>query len=160
MMTKTPPMKSLLTLFYASLMTISCFGQKPNPDYDPELAKKVGADERGMKMYVLAILKSGSYVEKDSAKNAQLFAGHFSNMETLAEKGLLIVAGPLDKNDLSYRGIFILNVPTVEEARILVGQDPTVKAGIFDVEYFGWYGSAALSEYMPYDKKLRKSIPE
>jgi hypothetical protein len=40
--------------------------------------------------------------------------------------------------------LFILAVPTVEEARALAETDPTVKAGVLVVEYVPWYGSASL----------------
>lgn len=149
---------TLFTLLFL-ILTYPSIGQKVNPDYDPALAKKLGADERGMKMYVLVILKSGPYSEADSIKRAELFAGHFRNINKLAEQKKLIVAGPLDKNENAYRGIFILDIPTFEEARQLLENDPTIKERIFDAEYYNWYGSAALPVYMESDKKIRRTIP-
>jgi hypothetical protein len=58
-----------------------------------------------------------------------------------------------------YRGIFILNVNNISEARQLLDADPTVKEHIFEVEYFNWYGSAALSEYLPAADKIWKKKP-
>jgi uncharacterized protein YciI len=141
------------------IMTVTLSGQKNNPKYDSTLVKKLGADERGMKMYVLVILKTGTNNEQDSAKRSQLFAGHFRNINKLAEQKKLIVAGPLEKNEQSYRGIFILDVSTREEAKILLDGDPTIKEKIFEPLYFDWYGSAALPEYIESDGKLRKTIP-
>jgi hypothetical protein len=63
--------------------------------FDPELAKRLGADEHGMKMYVLCILKTGpkdADVKGDERK--QIFAGHFANIGRLADEGKLAVAGP------------------------------------------------------------------
>ncbi len=77
----------------------------------------------------------------------------------MADLGKLIVAGPLGKNEKSYRGIFILNVPSFEDAKKLLEMDPAVKENIFDVEMFKWYGSAALSEYLPVHKKITKTEP-
>ena len=96
--------------------------------YDAELAKKLGADERGMKMYVLCILKTGpkdSEVKGDERK--EIFAGHFANIRQLADEGKLAVAGPFGKNDKAYRGLYIFNVATIEEAGKLVMLDPAVK---------------------------------
>jgi uncharacterized protein len=41
------------------------------------------------------------------------------NISRLARLNKLVVAGPMEKNDHNYRGIFILNVKTPEEAREL-----------------------------------------
>lgn len=74
----------------------------------------------------------------------------------LSKEKKLVVAGPFGKNDLTYRGLFILNVKTIEEARDLCNTDPTVAAGIFDVTLVPWYGSAALGEYLPASEKVSK----
>jgi uncharacterized protein len=54
------------------------------------------------------------------------------------------VAGPFGKNDKSYRGLYIFNVATVEEAEKLVVLDPAVKAGVFVPDLTPWYGTAAM----------------
>ena len=77
-----------------------------------------------------------------------------ANIQRLAKEGKLTVAGPLQGNERSYRGIFIFNVRTVDEARELVKTDPAIKAGIFETELYGWYGSAALPMYLPYSEKV------
>jgi uncharacterized protein len=125
--------------------------------FDPELAKRLGADERGMKMYVLCILKTGpkdGEVKGDERK--EIFAGHFANIGRLADEGKLAVAGPFGKNDKSYRGLYIFNVATVEEAEKLVVLDPAVKAGVFVPELTVWYGSAAMMVVSETHKKLEK----
>lgn len=141
------------------LMATSSMAQVRNQQYDSVLAHRLGADERGMKMYVLVILKTGSNNTQDSTQRASLFAGHFRNINRMADLHKLIVAGPLESNKDSYRGIFILDVPTFEEAGDLLEQDPTIKEKIFEPEYFKWYGSAALPEYLKSDEKIRKNSP-
>lgn len=141
--------------------TVICFavpvtGQNTNPNYDSALAKKLGADEYGMKWYVLAILKTGGNEIQDKPTRDSLFAGHLENIKSLADKGKLIVAGPLAQNENTYRGIFILNVPTTEEAKELLQTDPTIKENLLDVELYRWYGSAALPEYLATHKKIEK----
>jgi uncharacterized protein len=125
--------------------------------FDPELAKKLGADERGMKMYVLCILKTGprdGEVQGDARKD--VFAGHFANIGRLAGEGKLVVAGPFGKNERAYRGLYIFNVPTVEEAETLVVLDPAVKAGVFVYELTPWYGSAAMTVVNETHKRIEK----
>jgi uncharacterized protein YciI len=127
----------------------------PNPDYDPALAQRLGADAQGMKMYVLVLLKAGPKSDLPKEENDRAFAGHFANMKRLAELGKLSVAGPLGRND-RYRGIFIFNVPSVAEAETLLATDPAVAAGALAGELYPLYGSAALQEVVPIHKRLMK----
>ena len=79
-----------------------------NPNFDPELAAKLGADDYGMKSYVFAILTTGTNKSNNQELISKSFRGHLDNINRLASEGKLIVAGPLSKNDKGYRGIFIL----------------------------------------------------
>ena len=154
----------ILMKYFLALAILCCLGlaakaQSQNPQYNKALADSLGADEYGMKSYVLAVLKTGPNTTTDKEKLNQYFSGHMENMGRLAKEGKLIVAGPLGKNDKAYRGIFILDVKTIEEAQKLVETDPAVKAKIFDVELYPWYGSAALPMYLPASEKIAKKKP-
>ena len=125
--------------------------------FDPELAKRLGGDERGMKMYVLCILKTGprdAEVKGDERK--EIFAGHFANIGRLAGEGKLAVAGPFGANEKSYRGLYIFNVATIEEAEKLVMLDPAVKAGVFVPDLTLWYGSAAMMVVSETHRRIEK----
>lgn len=125
--------------------------------FDPELAKQLGGDERGMKMYVLCILKTGpkdGQIKGDQRK--EIFTGHFANIGRLADEGKLAVAGPFGENDKSYRGLYIFNVATIEEAEKLVMLDPAVKAGVFVPDLTLWYGSAAMTVVHDTHKRIEK----
>jgi uncharacterized protein YciI len=129
--------------------------------YDSELAKKLGADERGMKMYVLCILKTGPNDANFKGKERDdIFAGHFANINNLADQGRLAVAGPFGANDRNYRGLYIFNVPTIAEAEKLVVLDPAVKAGVFVPELTLWYASASLMATYEIHKKIQKPQPK
>jgi uncharacterized protein YciI len=105
-------------------------------------------------MYVLVILKSGPVIIENKKTTDSLFVGHLKNIQRLANEGKLVVAGPLQKNEKSYRGIFILNVKTTDEAKTLLQTDPAIKAQLLDPELYGWYGSAALPIYLPASEKV------
>jgi uncharacterized protein len=142
-----------LFLLSALLLTLASFSQDKT-GFDSVLAKKWGADQYGMKQYVMAFLKKGTKTVDSSERN-QLIQGHLKNIGRLAKEGKLLLAGPfLDKGDLA--GIFIFNVTTIEEARNLVATDPAVKAGLFDMELHPWYGSAALMEVGNLHRKAQK----
>ena len=127
------------------------------PAFDAELAKRLGADDIGMKMYVLCILKTGPKdAEIKGEERKKIFDGHFANIARLGDEGKLAVAGPFGKNDKAWRGLYIFNVPTVEEAEKLVVLDPAVKAGVFVPEMTPWYGSAAMMIIPETHKRLQK----
>ncbi len=149
-------MKNSLLLFFACLICTQINAQDKKPVYDSVLAKKVGADDYGMKSYVFAILKKGSYAAKDKKESDSLFRGHMANIGRLADEGKLVVAGPLGKNDKDYSGIFIFNVKTTEEAKKLCETDPAIKSGIFIVEFYPWYCSGALMEINKIHKAIQK----
>jgi uncharacterized protein YciI len=152
-------MKKAISVFILLFAAIAVFAQKTNADYDAELAKKLGADDYGMKNYVLVILKTGENKTTDKEQLNKLFRGHMENIQRLVKEGKLIVAGPFGENNLTWRGLFIFDVKTVEEARELVQTDPAIKAKLFDVDLVPWYGSAALSEYLPASDKIWKTEP-
>lgn len=147
-------MKLSIFFLFCSVVSISAFAQSSNPNYDSALAKKVGADEYGMKHYIFVILKSGDNKSQDNKFKDSCFEGHLKNIKRLAELSQLIVAGPFGKNDDDFRGLFILNVTTVEEARTLLDTDPAIKQHFLFPEFYPWYGSAALSEYLDASDKV------
>jgi uncharacterized protein YciI len=146
-------MQALLILLFLCVTSSIAMAQS----FDPDLARKLGADERGMKTYVLCILKTGPNDAKVLGKEREtVFAGHFANIGRLAKEGKLAVAGPFGKNDRAWRGLYIFNVPTVEEAEKLVILDPAVKAGVFVYELTPWYGSAAMMIVPETHKRIEK----
>ncbi len=125
------------------------------PAFDAELARKAGADENGMRRYVLVILKTGPTPVPEGAARKAMFAGHFANMKRLAEEGTLALAGPLDGVE-GRRGIFILAVPDIESAKVAVATDPVIQNGEMVAEYHQYYGSAALMKVGELHKRIAK----
>lgn len=137
------------------LGSINCFAQSKNPQYDAQLAQKLGADDYGMKQYVIALLKEGPHRLTDSAARMKLQMAHLKNIGRLADERKLIVAGPF-MDDQPIKGIFIFNVSTIEEAKKLTETDPAIHAGSLVMELHPWYGSAALMQTVEIHKKLQK----
>ncbi|ETZ21573.1 YciI family protein [Pedobacter sp. V48] len=130
--------------------------QEVNKNYDEKLAKELKADEYGMKKYVLVILKTGSAKDLPKTTLDSIFKGHMGNIGRLVNEGKLIVAGPLGKNDNAYRGIFIFDVESTDEAQKLVETDPVIISKVMTAEYYPWYGSAALKETVKIHSKIEK----
>lgn len=162
-------MKTTAYIFLFALSIFSCNAQNniaeiadPDKSYNQKLADSLGADERGMKNYFLIILKTGpkDSVIMDKKEREELFKGHFANMSEMEKSGKLKLAGPFaTKNDLGYRGIFLLDVKTEAEAKALLENDPTIKNKIFDVEILPFYGSAAIPMHLKYHHRISKSTP-
>lgn len=125
-----------------------------NPEYDKDLAERLEGDDYGMKSYMFVALKTGPNTSTDKKYIDSCFTGHMANIGRLVEEGKLIVAGPFGKNSLTYRGLFIFNVTTKEEAEALLKTDPAVHSGLLAYDIIPWYGSAALSEYLKASDKI------
>jgi uncharacterized protein YciI len=147
----------MIPILAALISSLSINAQKTNPNYDAELASSLGADDYGMKSYVFVILKTGTNESRDQKVIDSSFAGHMKNIERLVQEKKLIVAGPMMKNDRSYRGIFILDVSTLEEAEQLLQKDPAIASKFLEPELFLWYGSAALPLYLDASDKIWKT---
>ncbi len=153
-------MKIIITVLLGIIaFSFNIYGQtgpkkKPPKGYDEKLAKKLGADEYGMKTYVFVMLKRGK-VQFEAEKRKRLIDGHMKIVGKLAEAGKLVLSGPfMDVKD--WRGIYIFDVRSVEEAQKLVETDPSIKEGVFEVEFHPWYGSATLLEVLKIHKKIQK----
>lgn len=113
------------------------------PSFEPDLARAVGADEYGMRNYVLVVLKTGPNKVPAGAERDEMFKGHFANIKRLAAERRLALAGPFDGVE-GWRGLFILAVSDIEDAKKLVATDPVIIKGEMMAEYHKYYGSAAL----------------
>lgn len=150
--------KTIAILIFTCISSLLS-AQKVNPNYDSVLAKKLGADDYGMKQYVFVILKTGTNTTKDKKMIDSCFAAHMKNINLLVDSGKLFVAGPIAKNDKTYRGIFILNTSSFEEATELMKGDLAIQEKLLAVEMYTWFGSAALGEYLKASDKIWKVNP-
>lgn len=128
-----------------------------NPLFDQARATKNGADEYGMKRYVMAFLKRGPNRDRPKAEADELQRLHMANIGRLAEEGKLVLAGPFF-GDGDLRGIYIFDVETIEQAKQLTSTDPAIKAGSLVMELVPWYGSAALMEVNGIHNTLAKTL--
>lgn len=166
-------MKKLIFLLSSlSIVLISCCGDCENPNkeieqvippikeneapvFDSLKAYKYGADDYGMKMYVMAFLRKGPNRDRDSSEAYDLQRAHLDNINRLVEEGKMVLAGPFG-GDGDLRGIYIFNVETVEEAKALTNSDPAIQAGSLEMELIPWYGSAAVVGIVDEHAKIAK----
>lgn len=127
------------------MSNISDKGYSQKAEFDSLRAAELGADDYGMKQYVLAFLKTGKVSSQNKEEAQELQLAHMKNITKMAEDGKLVLAGPFMDNS-EIRGIYIFDVKTIEEAQKLTETDPAIKAGVLEMELHPWYGSAALIE--------------
>jgi len=138
-----------MIVFFSAIFSHSAISQEAAPlpkaeiKYDEALAKKYGADDYGMKKFVIAFLKRGPNHNIPKEEAAKLQAAHMENINKMAEAGKLVLAGPFFGNG-DLRGLYIFDVRSIEEAEKLTNSDPAIKAGSLEMELFEWYGSAAV----------------
>jgi uncharacterized protein YciI len=148
--------------FASSLLICAAFNpievlaaDRAKPVFDEALAKRFGADEHGMRQYVFVLLKTGPTPKPKGPERDEMFRGHFANMQRLAAEGKLAVAGPFDGVD-GWRGMFILAVKDIEEAKQLTAADPVIISGEMIAEFHVHYASAALMQVNETHKAIAK----
>lgn len=130
-------------LLCAALAATPALAQAPASSYDAELAKSLGGNDNGMRSYVLVILKTGPRTMPEGDARKEMFKGHFANMERLAKEKKLALAGPLDGVD-GWRGVFVIAVPDIAQAKTYVDTDPVIVNGEMVAEYHKFFSSAGL----------------
>lgn len=150
-------MKHLAACALALLCSVTAHAQQA-PAYDPAKAQAWGANDNGLRSYVLVLLKTGPKRIPDGPARDEMFKGHFANMQRLANEGLLAYAGPLDGVD-GLRGLFIFATSDLEAARLAVDTDPVIINGEMVAELHKHFGSAALLAVNEWHPRLIKPKP-
>ncbi len=145
----------LVAALLLTVMQVSAQQQASSATYDAAMAARLGADDYGMRSYVLVVLKTGPNKIPPGAERDEMFQGHFANMKRLSEAGKLVLAGPFDGVD-GWRGLFVFAVKEIDEAKQLAATDPVLVKGEMIAEYHKYFGSAAIMIIPEVHEKLAK----
>ena len=116
------------------------------------LAACAGPAAHGQREYVwIWILTGPSDGQVQGEDRSAAFAGHFANMNRLAQEGRLLIAGPMmePRASVEHRGIFVLNTPDTAEGIAIASADPAVRAGIFRLISESFLTAAPIAEILP-----------
>jgi len=91
-----------------------------------------------MKQYFFVMLKAGPNRSQDSLTAAKILDGNMANIRNLADAGKLVVSVPFGDNG-DWRGIFIFDCATLQEAEQLVKSDPAIQSGRLSFEIHPWW---------------------
>lgn len=152
----------VLAFVLAAITPVAAQQAPEDPAFDAELAAELGADDYGMRRYVMAFLKSGPNRPEDPEEAQALQRAHLDNIRRMAEEGKLVLAGPfMDGGDDGHdiRGIYVFDVDSLEEAEALAATDPAVRAGSLVMELHPWYGSAALMKVNDIHATIARASP-
>lgn len=131
------------TLFLHAQPAAAQAGGAPPAAADTELAKSLGANDNGMRSYVLVLLRTGPNKMAPGPERKAMFEGHMANIGRLAGEKKLAVAGPLDGVD-GLRGLFVFATSDIEEAKRWVATDPVIINGEMVGEFHKFFASAGL----------------
>ncbi len=79
------------------------------------------------------------------------------NIHAMANRGVLVAAGPFDDTPTVISGVFFFATSSIEEARRVAQADPTVAEHRNTVEVLAWRGPAGIGDEY---KRLHKEKPE
>jgi len=126
-------LKAMLFLFFISISAVACFGQEA----DTTKQRQPAEEKYEMRTYYMVFLYRGDKRDQDSVTAAKIQEGHLANIGKLHKEGKLAIAGPfVDNTDL--RGIFILTVDSMEEAKAMCDTDPAIISGRLRYEIHPW----------------------
>lgn len=128
-------------------------------------ATTAARDQAPAAQMVFVWLKSGPTSGQGAKpQRDEMFKGHMANINRLAHEKKLVIAGPYAKpRDKDWRGVLVLDVPTVAEAQALAATDPGVIAGEFVAVCERVTGSPTLRQALDLDGELqaaRKANPQ
>src|SRR4030095_16527275 len=74
-----------------------------------------------------------NFAETMTPEESQIMSQHFLYLKDLMEKGILVLAGP----EISGRfGVSIYEAESIEHAKDLIANDPSVKKGLMKTEIY------------------------
>jgi uncharacterized protein YciI len=83
-------------------------------------------------------------------------AAHLANVQSMARRGVLVAVGLFDDKTPSILGIFVLKISSLEEAKRIAAEDPTVAEHRTVAEVHSWRGPAGIGDEY---RRLHKENP-
>jgi uncharacterized protein YciI len=82
---------------------------------------------------------------------------HMANIFKMADDGYLAAAGPFENDPPPISGVFVMKAKSIDDARRIAGEDPTVREHRNTIDVHAWRGPAGIGdEYF----RLHKEHPE
>ncbi len=128
--------KIILSLVLLTTLISFADAQVKRAEKPPREKERI--DEGEMKTYIMVFLKEGPNRKQTEKEAAEIQKNHLDHLTSMYQEGLLIMAGPF-QDEQKIKGILVLNLAEIEQAKALINEDPAVKAGRLIAEYHLWY---------------------
>ena len=93
--------------------------------------------------YVVFLSRGPKWTPTVTRETERLQEAHMANIRKMAADGKLVLAGPF-ADDGKLRGMFVLTVGSLDEAKALADSDPAVKAGRLVAEVHPWFSAKGI----------------
>jgi uncharacterized protein YciI len=80
------------------------------------------------------------------AEMERIQTAHMANIRSMADRGVLVAAGPFGDTPPTVSGVFVFRTGSLEEARTIASADPTVVEHRNTVEVLAWRGPKGIGE--------------
>ena len=123
-------------------------------------AGQPGPESHPSRVYHIVFLRRNPArkpLSKEEGERIQ--SAHMANIHAMADRGVLVAAGPFDDTPPLISGVFIFTTPSVEEAREVAEADPTVTEHRNTVEVLAWRGPAGIGEEYTRLHKQKPDMP-
>lgn len=97
-------------------------------------------DDLSMRQFVFGFFNVGPKPVGTPEANATVMDDHLANLWSMRQSGVLVAGGPTVGSE-TRAGVVVMTMDSVEQAKALLEQDPTVKAGRTTVELFSWFAA-------------------
>lgn len=124
------------------------------------LAPWTAALEQPAPYYVVFLRPDPARKPLSKADGERIMSAHMVNIRKMAADGILMAAGPFDDTPATISGIFVFKTSSLQSARAIAAQDPTVVEHRNTVDVHAWQGPPDIGvEYFRLHK-LDPSTPE
>jgi uncharacterized protein YciI len=114
--------------------------------------------QRPTDIYQLVFLRpSPTRKPMTRAELEPVLSAHMANIRSMADRGVLVSAGPFEDKPTTISGIFVFKVASLDEARRIAAQDPTVTDNRNVVDAYTWRGPSGVGEEY---RRLHKENPK
>lgn len=151
-------------LGYKNILVMSVFvqclvGCASGPCMDRGDALPDAAGVSADRAYAFVFIRTGPLGQPTQEQAQQAMQGHFANMRGMADRGELLIAGPLGepRSDPDHRGLYVFDVRTAGEGLALANTDPAREMGVFTMDPWVLTTDAPLTELPRLEREYEAS---
>jgi uncharacterized protein YciI len=121
------------------------------------LAAAAAQEDKTSVYYVVFLRPDPARSPLSKEEGERIQNAHMANILKMADDGLLAAAGPFEDDPPAISGVFVMKTRSIEEARRIAAEDPTVREHRNTIDVHAWRGPAGIGdEYF----RLHKEHPE